>query len=611
MAATPISLWAPNPSTGERGTAIKFDSNEKGSIVYAAGRSIFIKNLDTLESVSYSGHVRPTTVAKFSPSGFYVASGDSAGNVRVWDIAGEDQVLKVEVKAISGKINDLAWDAENGGKRIVAVGEGRERFGHAFTIDGGNSVGEIAGHSKLINSVSVRSVRPFRAVTASDDTSLAFFNGTPYKFSKTIRTHSRFVQTVEYAKDGSLFASGGSDSKLFIYDGSTGDTICQLGAEDAANKHTGTIYSIGWSKANPSTLASFSADGKVMRWDASTQKHVTTWVLADSPTPEQQLVGGIWLEGNRLVSLAYNGDLTILDDRQAEPVKKIYSCQKGIIAAAKCPTGSGVFAGDHSGRVFHFSNEGVCKPVAASSSSNIIGLSASQDKVLSISMDDSVKEINPSEVAYNANVAVPLPAQAKDLCARSMDNVALVITSNEARLIESGNSTATIPLDYNATACALSSKFAAIGTADGKVNIYDASGNTLKLLATLSKNVSSVTCMAISPDEKFLGAGEQNGKIMIYELSGEYPLKTAQWCWHTARIMSLCWSPCSAFLASSSLDTNIYIWSLAKPTKNIPIKNAHVGGTTEVIWGTDGDGLISCGSDGAIRKFSIPLDSLK
>lgn len=102
----------------------------------------------------------------------------------------------------------------------------------------------------------------------------SFFNGTPYKFSKTIRTHSRFVQTVEYAKDGSLFASGGSDSKLFIYDGSTGDTICQLGAEDAANKHTGTIYSIGWSKANPSTLASFSADGKVMRWDASSQKHV-------------------------------------------------------------------------------------------------------------------------------------------------------------------------------------------------------------------------------------------------------------------------------------------------------------------------------------------------
>ncbi|KAA1076200.1 WD40 repeat-like protein [Puccinia graminis f. sp. tritici] len=609
MAATPISLWAPSPDTGERGTAIKLDSNGKGSIVYAAGRSIFIKNLDTLESVSYSGHVRPTTVAKFAPSGFYVASGDSAGSVRVWDIAGDEQILKVEVKAISGKINDLAWDAENGGKRIVAVGEGRERFGHAFTIDGGNSVGEIAGHSKTITSVCVRSARPFRAVTGSDDTTLVFFNGTPYKFSKTIRTHSRFVQTVEYAKDGSLFASGGSDSKLFIYDGSTGDTICQLGGEDAAEKHTGTVYSIGWSKAHPSTLASFSADGKVMRWDASTQKHVGTWKLADSPSPEQQLIGGTWLEGNRLVSLAYNGDLTILDDRQSEPVKKIYSCQKGIIAAAKCPKTSGIFAGDHSGRVFHYSNEGVCKPVGGSASSKIIGLSTSQNKVFSISMDDSVREIDPSEAAYNTNVAVPLPAQGKDLCARSTDNVILVITANEARLIESGNSLTTIPLDYNATACAISPKFAAIGAADGKVYVYDASSKTLKSSVTLSKNISSVTCMAISPDEKLLAVGEQNGKIMIYELSGEYPVKISQWCWHTARIMSFDWSACSAFLASSSLDTNIYVWSVAKPAKNIPIKNAHVGGTTEVIWEAEGK-LSSCGSDGAIRKFSIKLDSL-
>ncbi|KAH9440827.1 hypothetical protein MJO29_004716 [Puccinia striiformis f. sp. tritici] len=612
MAATPISLWAPNPSTGERGTAIKFDSNEKGSIVYANGRSIFIKNLDTLESISYTGHVKPTTVAKFSPSGFYVASGDSTGTVRVWDIAGDEQILKVEVKAISGKINDLAWDSENGGKRIIAVGEGRERFGHAFTIDGGNSVGEIAGHSKPITSVCVRSVRPFRAVTASDDTTLAFFNGTPYKFSKTIRTHSRFVQAVEYAKDGSLFASGGSDSKLFIYDGSTGDTICQLGTDDGNEKHSGTIYSIGWSKSHPSSLASFSADGKVMKWDASTQKHVTTWKLADSPTPEQQLVGGRWLEGNRLVSLAYNGDLTILDDRQAEPVKTIYSCQKGIIGAAKCPQNSGVFVGDHSGRVFHYSNEGVCKPVGGSSSSNIIGLSTSQDKVLSISMDDSVREINPSEVAYNANVAVPLPSQAKDVSARSTDNVTLVVTSDEARLIESGNSLTTIALDYSATACAISAKFAAIGATDGKVYIYETTSKTLKKLKTLTNNTSTITSISINHDQKYIAVGEQNGKIMIYEIldDSEFNLKISQWCWHTAKILSLNWSICGSFLASSSLDTNIYIWSLIKPSKNIPIKNVHVGGTTEVVWESDTK-LVSFGADGSIRKFAIKLDSLK
>lgn len=611
MAATPLSLWAPNPSTGERGTAIKLDSNQKGSIVYATGRSIFIKNLDTLESVSYSGHVRPTTVAKFSPSGFYVASGDSAGTVRVWDVAGEDQILKVEVKAISGRINDLAWDADNGGKRIIAVGEGRERYGHAFNIDGGNSAGEIAGHSKSITGVCIRSIRPFRAVTSSDDTTLAFFTGTPYKYSKTIRTHTKFVQTVQYAQDGSLFASGGSDFKLFLYDGSTGDTVCQLGAEDSTNNHTGTVYSIGWSKSEASALASFAADGKVIKWDASTQKHVRTWKLVDSPTPEQQLVGGTWLEGQRLVSLAYNGDLTILDDRQAAPVKKIYACQKGIIAATKCPKSSSLYAGDQSGRVFHYSNEGVCKPIECPSPINLIGLSTSQSKVFSISMDDLVREIIPSDLAYNPQVSVPLSSQPKSIAARPTDDTILVVTTNEARLIQSGNSKLTLPLDYNATACGISSKFSAIGTADGKVHVYDAaSDESLKPLTVLSKNTSPVACIAISPDEKLIAVGEQNGKIMIYDLSGTYELKISQWCWHTARILSLNWSACSSFLASASLDTNIYVWSLAKPTKNVSIKNAHVGGTTEVIWEGDAQ-LLSCGSDGAIRKFSIKLDTLK
>jgi hypothetical protein len=44
----------------------------------------------------------------------------------VWDIAGTDQILKLETKPLAGRINDLAWDGES--KRIVAVGDGRERL---------------------------------------------------------------------------------------------------------------------------------------------------------------------------------------------------------------------------------------------------------------------------------------------------------------------------------------------------------------------------------------------------------------------------------------------------------------------------------------------------
>ena len=40
-------------------------------------------------SKQYTQHTANTTVARFSPSGYYIASGDVSGTVKVWDCAGE------------------------------------------------------------------------------------------------------------------------------------------------------------------------------------------------------------------------------------------------------------------------------------------------------------------------------------------------------------------------------------------------------------------------------------------------------------------------------------------------------------------------------------------
>ncbi|KAG0142423.1 hypothetical protein CROQUDRAFT_662591 [Cronartium quercuum f. sp. fusiforme G11] len=600
----PLSLWAPNPSTGERGMSAKLSSDKKGSLVYASGRSVFIKNIDSLHSTAYTGHVQSTTVAKFSPSGNYVASGDVTGAVRVWDVAGEDQVLKVEVKAIAGRINDLAWDSENGGKRIIAVGEGRERYGHAFAIDGGNSVGEIAGHSRTVRAVAMRSTRPFRAVTASDDTTLAFFHGTPYKYNKTIRTHTKFVQAVEYSLDDKLFASAGSDAKCFLYDGSTGEQVGELGEKEG---HSGTIFSIGWSGLNSSTLASFSADGTVRLWDAEKQRLVTTWTLASSPSPEQQQVGGTWLEGHRFCSLAYNGDLTILDERESKTVKIIYGPQKGIISAAKLA--SGIYAGDHSGRMLVYSDDGSCKLVDGKPNSNIIALSASKSKVYSIGLDDQVRSIDPKTATYSPSDIVPLPEQPKAIATRpGTDELALVVTENQARLVSAGNTQLTIPLDYSATACAITAKYAAIGSTDGKVYIYTYSApNALTHTKTLEVQNSGISAMA--SNEHFLASADTTGKIVVIELVDGFPVKImSHWCWHSAKVLSLEWR--ENFLVSGGLDTHVFVWNVEKPMKRIAIKNAHVGGTTMVGW--DGEKkIVSCGSDGVVRRYEVDLEKLK
>ena len=65
------------------------------------------------------------------------------------------------------------------------------RCGHVFSVDTGTSVGEIMGQTKSLNAVDMRPQRPFRIATASEDNSVAFFHGPPFKFQFTIKVSGR------------------------------------------------------------------------------------------------------------------------------------------------------------------------------------------------------------------------------------------------------------------------------------------------------------------------------------------------------------------------------------------------------------------------------------
>ena len=95
------------------------------------------------------------------------------------------------------------------------------RFGHAFLMDTGSSTGEIMGHSKVsystffrytswfrtftyhskvINAVSIRPQRPFRAATAGDDSNIVFHSGAPYKYEKVGYSQILFFSLLVYLR---------------------------------------------------------------------------------------------------------------------------------------------------------------------------------------------------------------------------------------------------------------------------------------------------------------------------------------------------------------------------------------------------------------------------
>lgn len=47
--------------------------------------------------------------------------------MRVWDVTNPaENILKLGIRPISGRINDLAWDSES--KRIIVGGEGKDKW---------------------------------------------------------------------------------------------------------------------------------------------------------------------------------------------------------------------------------------------------------------------------------------------------------------------------------------------------------------------------------------------------------------------------------------------------------------------------------------------------
>ena len=62
----------------------------------------------------------------------------------------------------------------------------------------------------------------------------------------------------------------------------------------------------------------------------------------------------------------------------------------------------------------------------------------------------------------------------------------------------------------------------------------------------------------------------------------------------------------SKYCASGSLDTNVYIWSVDKPVRTLPLKNVGFGGVNGALWIGDGK-LGVAGADGAVRVFEVGL----
>ena len=380
------------------------------------------------------------------------------------------------------------------------------RFGAAFLMDSGSSCGEISGHAKPINAVSVRQQRPFRAVSGGDDNSVIFHTAVPFKYDKMLSNHSRFVRDVGFSPNGDLFVSVGSDGKILLYDGKTGDVKGEVERGGA----TSSLLASSWNP-DSSLVATAGADGVVTIWDAATQKEAQKYVVGTDVSSQQN--GVVYANAHTLVSVSLSGVLNVFDTRESgSKWRKLHGPTKAVTASALAD--KTFYTGSFDGGVKAFEvgkggkDDGLCVDVTGPGHTALVSAltTSSKDKIRSAGWDDKVSSIAGTEFA---DQSIPAKAQPAGLAATSK----AVYTASSAGVDVhslSGGAGPTISDAATAVAAfeASNGDVIAFGTGTQKVVLATVSGGDLKVEAEFEDNKGQVLSLAFSPDGALLASGD-------------------------------------------------------------------------------------------------------
>jgi WD40 repeat protein len=511
-----------------------------------------------------------------------------------------------EYHIISGRINDIAWDGDS--QRIIAVGDGRERFGHCITADSGNSVGEISGHSSIINSVSIRQQRPLRAATGSDDSSMVFLNGAPFKFTtKLAGLHKGYVYGVAFSPNGNQLVSVGADRRIQLYDGKTGEATVQIGE----GEHKGSIFGVSWSE-DSKRFVTASADQTVKLWDVEAGKAVQTWRFGGEGNvsiPDHQ-VGVVWPAGRSdgmVISLNLNGDLNYLSEGSQTPTKIVHGHNRSVTALGVSDSGSNqtLWTGSFEGRVCHWDvSTGTASALDGQSHTNqVTGFAVTPERTYSTGWDDTLRIIDEPGKVFLGETS-KLAAQPKGVAAAG--GRIFVATISGIEIFSKDKLVGQLPTkDVTPTAIAASRNLVAVGDDANTVHIFGVdSSHKLSPLENLKKSTSQITTLAFSPSGALLAAGNSSGKIVVYDTKS-WEVVTDRWSAHTARVTTIAWNDESTHAVSGGLDTNIFVWSLSKPGNRVKATNAHKDGVNGVSWVEGSTKVASVGGDAAVKIWKV------
>jgi WD40 repeat protein len=608
----------PLPTT-ERGVGFHLGGTMKKEprLLYCANNIVVQRNIEKVNQVRLNPeHSVRVLVAKFSPNGEWVCSGDTSGQTVVW--AHESFVVKNTI-TVGKKVLDVAWSQD--GQRIVAVGDGKDDKGKVFPWNTNNKLGELGGAQGAFYSCDFKPNRPFRVVTSAQDYAVYCYSGPPFKFETYEKKHTNYVNCVRYSPDGAFYVSVGSDKKVLVFDGKTGKLVREIADGKGKNEqHTGTIYSVSFSPDGKHFLTA-SADRTCKVWDFEQGTVVHTYTFADKPTKFDMQQSCLWLAKDVLVSVSFSGRINYLDPEMKEqrPVRILTGHNTGINDVSYDATNNTVYTCDGGSRVVRTEcKSGDCEDMLGMPHKEVPIRFArclnDGSAFYTIATDDSVCK-TPTNGNQMSDKLVKTDGAVRDAVIANNSDLLIVGTHrNKLQFIKDLNIEQTVDIDFTPTCMAISpdDKYIAVGRGGNNLSVVIYAVDDFKEVCTVKNDQfirGEPNNVEFSSDGKFIAVSDKTRNIWIWDVESQQfdqPVNAKKSMkFHDGMVSSLHFNA-ENMLLTCGHDGTLFVFPDCTKGENkyFKLERACIGLVRKAIW-ISNRRICAIGNDQSIRFYTV------
>ncbi|MBW4692751.1 MAG: NACHT domain-containing protein [Lyngbya sp. HA4199-MV5] len=463
---------------------------------------------------------------------------------------------------------------------------------------GGSVFAEILGLASLVSVQYSPDGKLF--ATGGADGEIRLWQSADNKQIQRSKGHTAWVWSLAFSPDNQRLASGSEDQTIKIWDVRTGKCLHTL------EQHSGKVYSVAFS-FDGKTIASASEDHTIKLWNASSGVCLTTfkehtdsvWSVSFNPINPHHLVSSsadgtikLWdSQGNCLKTLSGHTSQVFSVRFSPDGQRLASSSEDQTVKLWKVQTGEcfETLKG-HSKKVHavRFSPDG--KTLASSGEDRTIKLWNSQTGECLKNLTGHISQVWSISFSPNGHT---LLSSSDDQAVRLWD-----ATNGKALNVLQGYALGVYSVAFSADGQTVAS-----GGDDNTVRLWDLHHEQHDILQD-SKSKGRLRSVAFSPQEPLLATGGSDYTIRLWDLRDRQHPRCNLLEGHTHWVWTVTFSQDGRLLASSSEDRTVRLWDIAT-RKCLNVLEGHTHWVGTVAFSLDGQTIASGDADGKVKLWDV------